>query len=335
MNKMVCTHGNVKDRECRSCCDKYQHERTPLKPVPFGIFCDHCNRKSSCRICFNRYHEELAKKNLDPAPFGVFCKHGKNNYTKLKCVDPACIKMPRPAPQPKPAPTPQIRPIRPIPFEKKRHIMCIHGRRKARCSECGGNEICLHGKQRYKCKDCMGRGICIHDIQRYFCRSCGGKGICSHDRRKNECILCKSKSTAVKQDFATAAENVVHTEEGFSFLRDLGDFGVERRVEEDDKDDNEGWTTDMEDQSEFDEDEFDEDDLDEGNFDEGEFNEDDLDFFKQSAGGGNKKSCKKSNKRFRKTRKLKSCKKTCKKLNKRFGKTRKLKSYKIQKTYKN
>ena len=156
----------------------------------------------------------------------------------------------------------------------------------------------------------MGRGICIHGIQMYFCRSCKGKGICIHNRRKNECRLCKSKSTAVKQDFATAAENVVDTE-GFSF-GDLDEFRVERveRVEDDD----EGWTTDM---------------------DQGEFDESEFDFFEKSAGGGNKKSCKKSNKRFRETRKLKSCKKTCKKLNKRFGKTRKLKSYKIQKTYKN
>ena len=31
---------------------------------------------------------------------------------------------------------------------------CPHGRRRARCEECGGGSICEHGRERYRCKQC-------------------------------------------------------------------------------------------------------------------------------------------------------------------------------------
>ena len=43
---------------------------------------------------------------------------------------------------------------------KKSIKKCEHGRRKARCKDCGGSGICEHGKQKASCKDCRGASLC-------------------------------------------------------------------------------------------------------------------------------------------------------------------------------
>jgi hypothetical protein len=32
--------------------------------------------------------------------------------------------------------------------------LCLHGKRKDYCKECGGSQYCPHGKQRSRCNEC-------------------------------------------------------------------------------------------------------------------------------------------------------------------------------------
>ena len=254
---MVCGRHAVDNRECRNCCDNYQRERVEkqLEPGPFGIFCDHCNRKSSCRICFNRYQDERAIKipPLPPAPFGIFCKHGVNYQTKTKCSDPECNRTsqtPRPQstsqsrPTPRPTPRPRSTTFKRV--EKK----CIHGTRLDRCSICGGSELCIHGIQKYKCKPCNGRGNCIHGRQKYFCKECMGKGVCANEEHKSsdgsvklkrECKKCIAEDIAKKaaaDSYAAAVQvpgGAAAAYAAYDEFPDLGAFKV---------DDDDGWLTD-------------------------------------------------------------------------------------------
>ena len=71
--------------------------------------------------------------------------------------------------------------------------ICIHGKRKYNCINCGGKRVCEHGKWKYQCKICGGKGICEHGKRKYLCKICGGKGICEHGKRKYECKVCEGK----------------------------------------------------------------------------------------------------------------------------------------------
>lgn len=93
--------------------------------------------------------------------------------------------------------------------------LCIHGRRRSQCKECGGSCICEHGRRRSRCKECRGSQICIHDRirsqckecggssychhgrLRTTCRECGGKGICQHGKRKWYCKLCEGSQICI------------------------------------------------------------------------------------------------------------------------------------------
>uniref|UniRef100_A0A0G4H5F4 CBM20 domain-containing protein n=1 Tax=Chromera velia CCMP2878 TaxID=1169474 RepID=A0A0G4H5F4_9ALVE len=77
---------------------------------------------------------------------------------------------------------------------RHRHILCLHGRVRYRCKECGGKGICEHRRQRYMCKDCGGKGICEHGRNRSQCKECGGKSICEHGRERSKCKECGGKS---------------------------------------------------------------------------------------------------------------------------------------------
>uniref|UniRef100_A0A0G4FN44 CBM20 domain-containing protein n=1 Tax=Chromera velia CCMP2878 TaxID=1169474 RepID=A0A0G4FN44_9ALVE len=68
--------------------------------------------------------------------------------------------------------------------------ICVHGRRRYECKECGGSSICVHGRQRYHCKDCGGKGICEHGRHRFGCKDCGGKSVCEHGRQRSKCKDC-------------------------------------------------------------------------------------------------------------------------------------------------
>ena len=55
--------------------------------------------------------------------------------------------------------------------------LCIHGRQKYKCKECGGASLCEHGRQKSRCKDCFDlkrkpAGICKHGKERYRCNKC-------------------------------------------------------------------------------------------------------------------------------------------------------------------
>ena len=68
--------------------------------------------------------------------------------------------------------------------------LCEHGKRRARCRECGGSEYCEHGKRRAQCRECDGSQICTHGKQRAFCRECDGSQICTHGKQRTQCLSC-------------------------------------------------------------------------------------------------------------------------------------------------
>ena len=70
------------------------------------------------------------------------------------------------------------------------NYICIHGKCKYFCRECGGTQICEHNKIKPYCKECKGSQICTHDIQKYLCKGCKGKGICKHNKQKRQCKEC-------------------------------------------------------------------------------------------------------------------------------------------------
>ena len=73
----------------------------------------------------------------------------------------------------------------------KRYVKkCKHGKRKARCKECGGSAICKHGKRKARCKECGGSAICKHGKRKAQCKECGGSEICKHGKRKARCKEC-------------------------------------------------------------------------------------------------------------------------------------------------
>ena len=70
---------------------------------------------------------------------------------------------------------------------------CIHGRRKTACKDCGGSLFCSHGRQKSRCKDCGGVSICCHGRRRSQCKDCGGADMCGHGRRKSACKVCRGE----------------------------------------------------------------------------------------------------------------------------------------------
>ena len=77
--------------------------------------------------------------------------------------------------------------------------VCIHGKVKGTCKDCGGTRICIHGRQKAQCRDCKKAGvpgagsqICEHDKRKSVCKICRGSQICVHGNRKGMCTLCNA-----------------------------------------------------------------------------------------------------------------------------------------------
>ena len=68
--------------------------------------------------------------------------------------------------------------------------ICIHGKHKYFCKECGGRQLCSHDGIKYRCKECGGSQICIHGRIKYRCKECGGSQICKHNKQKQQCKEC-------------------------------------------------------------------------------------------------------------------------------------------------
>ena len=74
---------------------------------------------------------------------------------------------------------------------------CHHGRLRTTCRECGGASICEHNRRRSQCKECNGSQFCQHGKNRYVCIECGGKSICQHGKRKWYCKLCEGSQICI------------------------------------------------------------------------------------------------------------------------------------------
>ena len=70
------------------------------------------------------------------------------------------------------------------------HKKCVHGKRFARCVECGGQGLCIHSIPKETCAICDGASICEHGINRRVCKVCQGSHFCIHKKRKHRCKLC-------------------------------------------------------------------------------------------------------------------------------------------------
>lgn len=75
--------------------------------------------------------------------------------------------------------------------------ICIHGKVKGTCVDCGGKRVCIHGRQKAQCRECKRNGvtgtgsqICEHDKRKSVCRICKGSQICEHGKRKTACDVC-------------------------------------------------------------------------------------------------------------------------------------------------
>jgi len=88
------------------------------------------------------------------------------------------------------------------PKTKKKDVraICVHGKRKALCAECGGNGLCDHGKDKRWCKACGGSALCEHGKDKRWCKACPGGGSapvaikCTHGKRKVHCRECAPAS---------------------------------------------------------------------------------------------------------------------------------------------
>ena len=55
---------------------------------------------------------------------------------------------------------------------KRIRYVCIHGKRKETCAQCGGSAICVHKRHRRFCRQCKGASLCCHGVQKSRCTSC-------------------------------------------------------------------------------------------------------------------------------------------------------------------
>ncbi len=55
--------------------------------------------------------------------------------------------------------------------------------------------VCIHGKRKETCKECGGSGICVHKHHRRFCKQCQGTSLCWHGVQKSRCTLCRQKTS--------------------------------------------------------------------------------------------------------------------------------------------
>jgi len=63
---------------------------------------------------------------------------------------------------------------------KRIRYVCVHGKRKETCKECGGSAICVHNHHRRFCKQCQGGSLCWHGVQKSRCTQCKHK---TNDRK--------------------------------------------------------------------------------------------------------------------------------------------------------
>lgn len=73
---------------------------------------------------------------------------------------------------------------------KQGRVLCLHGRQRHVCKDCGGVSSCDHSNRRATCRLCGGSQICEHGRMRSTCRPCGGASICEHSRMRFQCKEC-------------------------------------------------------------------------------------------------------------------------------------------------
>jgi hypothetical protein len=81
-----------------------------------------------------------------------------------------------------------------------RSSICVHGRRKSQCKDCGTG-YCKHKRQKYRCRDC-GTGYCPHGRPTKG-RPTKGSGPAQPNRN---CTVCYPTGKANKRKRARPAE---------------------------------------------------------------------------------------------------------------------------------
>jgi hypothetical protein len=80
--------------------------------------------------------------------------------------------------------------------------MCPHGRRKARCKDCGGSAICIHDRVKYTCRFCKTKSASKKQVAANLAAVCGG------DSTETE-----GETTMVALVRATCKSHVVQSEQ--------------------------------------------------------------------------------------------------------------------------
>ena len=75
--------------------------------------------------------------------------------------------------------------------------------------EHSGGSMCVHGRQRNHCKDCGGVSLCKHKRQKSRCKECGGSGICEHGRQRWCCSACKMQVKSTSVHTATVMARII------------------------------------------------------------------------------------------------------------------------------
>src|SRR5437016_10596061 len=152
-NKNTCIH-NKRRHLCELC-----------KDIPISECGVNSNNQFSENPSLDLSHKcNACNKNL---PFSDFQSEKDNNKTYMTCKR-----------------------CRDMKTKNQNKNKCLHGKRKERCVECGGNSLCLHKKIKGRCVECGGSESCIHDIVKGNCKLCDGSSFCQHGKRKNTCIPC-------------------------------------------------------------------------------------------------------------------------------------------------
>jgi len=73
-----------------------------------------------------------------------------------------------------------------------KNIVCIHGKNKKICRQCGGSKICIHNKYKNDCNICLGSRICKHLKHKKRCKLCKNENnpLCNHGKNIKYCPEC-------------------------------------------------------------------------------------------------------------------------------------------------
>ena len=90
------------------------------------------------------------------------------------------------------------------------------------------NYICIHGKCKYFCRECGGSQICEHNKIKSYCKECKGSQICEHKYTKS--IYVKSVKVKEYVNIINKRDNVKNVVKNVNIKNKIIEFYVGRDV---------------------------------------------------------------------------------------------------------